>query len=170
MAPPKGTTNNPGGKLQSTRQSRASLAAKARELLNDGDLMLDFYIIVASGKVPEFDKDKTGKITGVKAKEQGFGQTVTLDQQMLAMARIAERGWGQAAQHTVLEAEIRAEVQAIAGGIDTQYFKKLTPEALLAIKAAVKGLSAPAPQESPEAEDAEYKMLSSGVEQEEPEE
>lgn len=158
---------NSNGHDGGTRKGRVSLAAKARELLGDGDLALEFYLKVCEGKVPKLVRDKSGKIVGV---EEDDGKKVdnvyvipppsppTLDQRMLAMARVVERGYGQAAQHMHIEAEVRAEVQAIASGVDPRYLAKLSPEALLAIRQAVTALPAPKPKdpENADIEDAEF--------------
>jgi hypothetical protein len=163
---PKDRTNS-NGHDTGTRKGRVSLAAKARELLKEGDLALEFYMKVCEGKIPKILRDDDGNIIGVGHEEEQYVNGVrvgkelppiTTDQRMLAMARVVERGYGQAAQHMHIEAEVRAEVQAIASGVDPRYLAKLSPEALLAIKNAVKALPAPKPKDSKDAEiqDAEF--------------
>lgn len=162
MAAKKGVAQNPSGVDRSSKISRASLAAKAREFLHDGDIIIQYYAIIAGGNWPEEIKED-GVVTGYQQKKFGEFERkpeVTLDQMMLAFARIVERGYGQAAQHQVIEQSITAEVTAIAGGIDTRYVQRLGPDALRAIKAAVKGLPAATPKEpegtSLEIVDAEF--------------
>lgn len=161
---PKDRTNSNGHDV-GTRKGRASLAAKARELLQDGDLFLEFYMKVCEGKIPKITRDDDGNITGVG---EDFGPAPTLDHRMLAIARIVERGYGQPAQHMHIEAEVRAEVQAIASGVDPQYLAKLSPEALLEIRRAVKQLSAPAPKDREDASipDAEFVEIPAETEEE----
>lgn len=145
---------NQTGHDVSTRKARTSLAARVRELTNQGELVVDFYLKVLEGKNPKLIRDEDGNPAEIGEEAHG---TPTLDQKMLAAARILERGYGQPAQHTHIEAEVRAEVTAIAGGVDPRYFGKLSPEALLAIRNAVKAL--PAREEETgddEAIDAEY--------------
>lgn len=151
-----------GAMDRTSRMSRSSLAAKARELLMDGDLALQFYIIVASRQMPEIIFDKQGRPIGVQAaKEPEPGEfvpdhkklpVITIDQMMLAIARITERGWGQAPQHQVIEQEVKATITAIHGGVDPQLIGRLPPEALKAIRDAVKRL----PSKVEDAEDAEF--------------
>lgn len=149
MAAKKGVAQNPSGVDKTSRMSRASLAAKAREFLHDGDIIIQYYAVIAGGHWPEEIKED-GKIVGYKEKtykEFERKPEVTLDQMMLAFARLVERGYGQAPQHQVIEQTITAEITAIAGGVDTSYVQRLGPDALRAIKAAVKGLPAAKPQD-----------------------
>jgi len=94
-------------------------------------------------KVPEDEECHEGCECGlaVVAEDTYAGQGPTIDHMMLTIARIMERSYGQPAQHMHIEAEVRAEVQAISAGVDPRYLGKLSPQALLAIRNAVKGLS-----------------------------
>lgn len=135
-----------------------SLAAQARQLLREDDpesnnLALEFYLKILEGKVPKLIRDEDGN--PLKIGEEDYAPQPTLDQRMLAMARFTERAYGQPAQHMHIEAELRAEVTAIAGGVDTRYLQRLSPEALLAIKNAVKALPAAPPREAEDDWDSE---------------
>ncbi len=148
---------NSGGHDKGTRQGRVSLAARVREFLQDGELMVQFYGKFLEGRVPKlmYDEDGEPYVAEMEGKVPGSFMEPTTDQIMLAMARLGERGYGQPAQYTHIEAEMRATVEAIAGGVNTQYIGKLTPDALRIIERTIKGLPA-APKEDATIEDAEF--------------
>ena len=149
---------NPSGHDRSTKQSRVSLAAHYRARYPK-ELQEEFYDCILRRVVPKMiHVDDCGHNECALAAARGdepcnkhfvdenaveYSQKPTLDQMMLAMARIKDRAYGQAPQHHVVEAEIRAEVTAIAGGVDPRYFQRLSPEALAAIASAVRGVNPP---------------------------
>lgn len=150
-------SDNNGGHDRSTKRSRASLAARARELTKEGDLLLEFYLTIMEGKNPVIIRDADGMPCGVEAEkyeEYGpggpKGRAPTLDQKMLAVARVFERSHGMPTNHTTIEGEMRAEITSIVGGVDVKYVKKLKPAALLALKNAITSLAAPTPEEPAE--------------------
>ncbi len=144
--PPKDRKNS-NGHDKSTRESRVSLAAYLRQrfpMVVIGD-MYECLLMRKMPKVEKVEEDEEcheGCDCGLKVTPEDTyaGQGPTIDHMMLTIARIMERSYGQPAQHMHIEAEVRAEVQAIAGGVDTRYLGKLSPQALLAIRNAVKGM------------------------------
>ncbi len=172
MAKKKG---NPSGVDRGTRQSRTSLAAYGRARFPQ-HLMYDMYMAICMGYKPKLEKlspddhcsnyplnpwQPSPADCECGWRVQGMPEYIdprdvpTVDHVMLAMARMADRNWGQPAQHTHIEAEIKAEVTAIAGGVDPRYFQRLSPEALRAISDAVRGRVTPSLPDGDPIQDAE---------------
>lgn len=164
MPKKKSTPANPSGLDRSSKQSRVSLAAHYRARYPK-ELQEEFYDIIMQGKRPmmvhvddcEHKECALAAARGDEPCNKHFVEDEvverslrpTLDHMMLAMARIKDRAYGQAPQHHVVEAELRAEVTAIAGGVDPRYFQRLSPQALEAIARAVRGTNpAPLPEAS----------------------
>lgn len=144
MAGPKDRKHSHGHD-KNTRESRVSLAAYLRERF-PMVIIADMYEILLMGqmplikKVPEEDECHLGCVCGLEVipdPDQRADRKPNIDQMMLVIARIMERSYGQPAQSVHIEAEIRAEVTAIAGGVDPRYLNKLSPHALMAIKKAI---------------------------------
>lgn len=90
---PRGQSGNPSGVSKSHRKELRSLALHIRECVNPAEIA-ERLLSMARGKDPA-----TGEVVSV------------LDQQR-AMQMLLDRGWGQAAQHVIIEGEIRSEVIA----------------------------------------------------------
>jgi hypothetical protein len=147
MAGPKDRKHSHGHD-KSTRESRVSLAAYLRQRF-PMVVIADMYEILLMSKMPLIEKVPEDEechencdcgLRVVADPDQRADRKPTIDHMMLTIARIMERSYGQPAQHMHIEAEIKAEVTAIAGGVDPRYLSKLSPQALLAIRNAVKGL------------------------------
>ncbi len=154
--------NNRGQKDKATKESRTSLAAYLRSVFPK-ELMAEYYKVALMGKSPvmiELPEDeechpycKCGfRFVG---KEGGYANPngPTLDHTLLIWARLSERQYGMAAQHTVIEQEIQATLTTIVG-VDTDYVNQLSPAALMAIKSALQGKALPEAQE--DVVDAEF--------------
>jgi hypothetical protein len=145
MAGPKDRKHSHGHD-KSTRESRVSLAAYLRERF-PMTVIADMYGVVLQRKMPKIEKVPDDEEChpacecGWRVVVDEFALPPSIDHMMLTLARIMERSYGQPAQHQHIEMELKAEVSAIAGGIDPRYLNKLSPQALLAIRDAVKGLT-----------------------------
>jgi len=160
MAGPKDRKHS-HGKDKSTRESRVSLASYYRGRFPP-PVQADIYEAILMRMIPKVERVEEGeychdncdcglKVTAIAPTLES--QKPTIDHQFLALARIKERAYGQPAQHTHIEAEIRAEVTAIAGGVDPRYLGKLSPKALMAIKYAMENVDPPAlPEGEPDSE------------------
>lgn len=152
--PPKGPKNraHSNGVSAPVRRSRTSLAALLREDFPN-EIISEFYRVILEGKMPVLVKDERCTTTGgwkVVADPDDQYTKPTLDQRMNALARVLDRRDGLPAQHVHIEAELRAEMTAIAAGVDTRYLQSLSPEALKSIREAVRSMKALPPSPSPE--------------------
>lgn len=157
--------NNRGQKDKATKDSRTSLACYLRSVFPK-ELLAEYYKIGLMGKKPRMIEVAEGEECHPHCEcgfkyigDDGYANPngPTMDQTLLIWARIQERSYGMAAQHTVIEQEIQATLTTIVG-IDTSFVDKLSPAALLAIKNAIRGVLPPGTQEAAEqeTEDAEF--------------
>lgn len=159
--PSKKTVKNPTGSDRATRGARVSLAAFAREKFPP-HIMMACYLKILEGKNPKVVKvdecDEEGCECSLNVTDDFNGGNPSIDQKMLAIARIVDRSHGQAAQHSVINQEIKAEVTAIAGGVNPNYLRSLSPAAIKALGEAIRGRATPAlPEGEPDViEDAVY--------------
>lgn len=152
-------------KDHATRQSRVSLAAYGRSRFPE-HIMYDLYLQILENKHPKVvrlpDGEDCGQYNctcGLRVEGYSGAQDPTLDQKMLAMARMADRNWGQPGQHLHIENEIKAEVTAIGAGLDPRFFKGLTPKALKAIRDALTNRATPELPEGEPIPDVEFEEL-----------
>lgn len=145
------------GKDRATRQSRVGLAAYFRQRFPMA-VLADMFTVVLTRKMPLVRKIADGEPCDhppVSGEDCTCGLEVvedpdtydkpTLDQMLLVLSRIMERSFGQPAQHVHVEQEIRAEIQAVAAGVDLKYLANLPREALDSIRSAIKGVGAGGP-------------------------
>lgn len=157
--------HNTGGHDRGTTKSRTSLAAYARMRLPP-HIVYDLYETILNDRQPRLEKLEDDeecpepncecryRVVDMLTDSTGHApRAPTLDQKLLVIARHMDRAYGQAAQHQVIEGEIKAEVQHIAAGQDPRYFQKLSPDALRAIRDALNGRATPALPDASEPEE-----------------
>lgn len=163
--------SNSNGITRAKRQQRVSLAAYMMNAY-PVEYHLKFYTIVLAGKIPIVTLDDEHNVVGLEAHEPNgpvgsptFGiQAPTMDQRFLAQARIAERTFGQPAQHTHIQAELKAELNQITTNVDIGYYQQLPDKDQMRLRNLVLGLPDPFKAaeaeyaEAEEVEDAEFEM------------
>lgn len=163
--PSKKTIKNPTGSDRATRGARVSLAAMVRQKF-PAHIAVAIDVAILKGinpkiaEVEDGDCGEEGCDCGLTVTNDFGGGLPTIQHKMMAKADLVNRGWGQAAQHSVIETEIKAEIHQIAGGVTPGYLRTLSPSALKALAEAIKGAKAlPASTGTPstdEIEDADF--------------
>lgn len=176
----KRKSTNPTNLDRTSLRSRTSLAAFGRERFPD-HIMYDYYMMMLEWRVPKTERvppgehcsDYAGNPDLINAPDCPCGLRVvehrdpsikiTLDQHLLAIDRMANRNWGQPAQHSHIETEIRGQVTAVVGGVDPHFFRQMGQDALSLLGSMLTG-RAPATLPPPDAQDVEFVDHPSGPE------
>ena len=123
-----GPSPNPGGLTRGHRRALGTLATSIRSVLGDG--RIEWWLMcMATGVDPDDAWDaehsvwerarEDDRVPRVLADGRAILRTIDLATRRWAAQTLVERGWGQAAQHVIIEAEVRSQINdAIAAGDD----------------------------------------------------
>ncbi len=134
-----GASPNPTGSTRTNRISTRNLAIALRELVSEEEIAM-WLRMAAMGVDPDAKDRQTGEPAWKSGKAVTGYTPLTWNERLTAMKMLLERRDGQAPQHVIIEAEVRAHASMHGLAVDLSSY---SPEQLEGLR---KILSAPKAQ------------------------